>query len=263
MRAQPANSRLRIRVASAAFLFCSMAMSFASGAQSDDGLAGEAGAGAEAGAEAAANPSTSTASEADAVAEAPGAPPAAAPKTANEAYDLKVRAIEGKINDLKEQIWRAKAKLTLLTETVTGGLGSGASVAIVHQNDMGSAFVLREVHYFLDGAAIWQDSDETGLRLTDLRDKTVMTGNIVEGSHTLTVSMVYQGNGSGLFSYLDGYVFRVSDSFTFTAESGKVVKIRAVGYERGNFTTELTERPAIRFDADIEVDQRGGRRDDK
>lgn len=186
------------------------------------------------------------------------------PQTANEAYDIKVRAIEGKINDLKERIWRAKAKLTLLTEQVTGGLGSGASAVIVHQNTMGSAFLLTEAHYFLDGAAIWQDSDETGNRLTGERERLLFDGNLVEGSHTLTVNLVYRGNGTGVFSYLDGYTFRLQNSVNFTAEAGKVVTIRAIGYEDGDFfTTQMTDRPAIKFRQNIDQDQRAKLRSQK
>lgn len=181
----------------------------------------------------------------------------AGPQTANEAYDIKVRAIEGKINDLKERIWRAKAKLTLLTEQVTGGLGSGASAVIVHQNEMGGSFLLTEAHYFLDGAAIWQDSDESGSRLTEERERLLFDGNLVEGSHTLTVNLVYRGNGSGVFSYLDGYTFRLQKSVNFTAEAGKVVTIRAIGFEDGDFfTTQMTDRPAIKFRQNIDQDQR-------
>lgn len=194
---------------------------------------------------------------ADTVAQPAAAAPSSGPQTATEAYDVKVRAIEGKINDLKERIWRAKAKLTLLTEQVTGGLGSGASAVIVHQNEMGSAFLLTEAHYFLDGAAIWQDSDENGSRLTGERERLLFDGNLVEGSHTLTVNLVYRGNGNGVFSYLDGYTFRLQKSVNFTAEAGKVVTIRAIGFEDGDFfTTQMTDRPAIKFRQNIDQDQR-------
>lgn len=177
-------------------------------------------------------------------------------QTADEAYNLKVRELEGRINDLKEQIFRSKAKLTLLTEQVTGGLGTGASAVIVHDNQMGGNFLLTEAHYFLDGAPIWQEADETGIRLSEMKERQLFDGNLVEGSHTLTVQLVYKGNGSGVFSYLSGYTFRLKNALTFDAEPGKVITIRSVGYEKGNFTTELTDRPAVRFDTQVSEDQR-------
>lgn len=211
----------------------------------------------------AATPSADDATTAPEAAEptAPVATPDAAPsaedlQTADEAYTLKSRELEGRINDLKEQIFRSKAKLTLLTEQVTGGLGTGASAVIVHDNAMGGNFLLTEAHYFLDGAPIWQDTDEGGTRLTELKERQLFDGNLVEGSHTLTVQLVYKGNGSGVFSYLSGYTFRLKNALTFDAEPGKVITIRSVGYEKGNFTTELTDRPAVRFDTQVAEEQR-------
>jgi len=189
------------------------------------------------------------------------AAPAAAPSssdlaTAEQEYELQVKDLEGKVNDLKEQIFRSKAKLTLLTQAVTeGGLGQGARVVIVHKNDMGSNFVLTEVNYFLDGAPLWQDVDEEGKRLTAMKKHIVWEGNIVEGAHTLNVQMTYRGDGSGVFSYIQGYTFNLKDTHTFSAEPGKVVLIESVGYEQGTVITELTDRPAMRFDTKLTVNE--------
>ncbi len=176
--------------------------------------------------------------------------------TADEDYNLKMRELEEKVGELKEQIFRSKAKLQALTEQVMGGGPGGATVSIVHKNEMGPNFLLVEAQYFLDGALVWTEVDEVGKDLTEKRLVPVWEGNIVEGSHTLTVSLVYRGNGTGVFSYLSGYTFRLKDSITFSAEPGKVVSIQAVGFENGNFTTEMIERPAIRFDSNVAVDQR-------
>lgn len=177
-------------------------------------------------------------------------------QTADEAYNLKVREIEGRINDLKEQIHRSKSKLTLLTEQIAGGLGTGATVVIIHENKMGGNFLLTEAHYFLDGQPIWQETDETGETLSAQKQRPLLDGNLVEGSHTLTVQLVYKGNGSGVFSYMAGYTMTVRNALTFTAEPGKVMTIYATGYEKGNFTTELTERPAIMIKTELSEDQR-------
>ena len=184
---------------------------------------------------------------------APGteaAPPADAPPamTSDEEYNLKMRELEDMVGELKEQIFRSKAKLQLLAEQVAGGVGTGAKIVVVHKNAMGPNFLLTEVNYYLDGQPLWQEVDETGLKLTEKRELPVWDGNIVEGSHTLTVGMVYKGNGNGVFKYLAAYSWRTKDSVTFTAEPGKVVTIDSVGFEKGNFTTPLEERPAHRFD---------------
>ena len=174
--------------------------------------------------------------------------------TVDEEYAIKMRELENRVAEIKEQVFRSKAKLTLLTEQVQGGVGAGARILISHKNTMGPNFLLTEVNYFLDGTPLWQEVDAAGLKLTAQRDHPLWDGNIVEGSHTLTVSLAYKGNGSGVFQYLSGYTWRLKDSLTFTAEAGKVVAIDVVGFEQGNFTTEMTERPKIRFDQNVQVE---------
>ncbi len=185
------------------------------------------------------------------------APPSTAGmQTADQEYDLRLRELEGKINDLKDSIFRSKAKLTLLTEQVTGGLGGGSGLVILHKNDMGGAYLLTEAHYFLDGQELWQEVDDTGERLSERKEYSVFEGNIVEGSHTLTVNIRIQGNGSGIFSYMSGYTWNLKDSYTFSAEPGKRVKITTSVYESGNFTTEINDRPKIRFETEIEAQKK-------
>ena len=183
-------------------------------------------------------------------------PDPAAMQTADQEYNLRLRELEGKINDLKDSIFRSKAKLTLLTEQVTGGLGGGSGAVILHKNEMGGAYLLTEAHYFLDGQELWQEVDDTGERLSERKEYSVFEGNIVEGSHTLTVNIRIQGNGSGIFSYMSGYTWNLKDSYTFTAEPGKRVKITTSVFESGNFTTEINDRPKIRFETEVEAQKK-------
>ncbi len=165
-----------------------------------------------------------------------------------------MKQLESSIAELKEQIFRSKAKLTLLTEQVQGGNTTGARLVLAHKNQIGTNFLLVQVDYFLDGSPLWQEVDETGRRLTPKREHLLWDGNIVEGPHTLTVELKYKGNGTGAFQYLAGYQWKLKDAITFTAEPGKVVVIDTVAFEQGNLTTEMTERPRIRFDKQIRED---------
>jgi hypothetical protein len=181
---------------------------------------------------------------------------AAAPNTANEDYTLKMRELQDLVGELKEKIHRSKAKLDLLNDALVGGATTGSKLVVIHKNQMGANFLLTEVSYFLDGQPLWQEVDETGRKLTEMREHTVQDGSIVQGSHTLTVRLVYKGDGNGVFKYLAGYTWRLKDSITFNSEPGKVLTISTVGYEQGNFTTEMTERPKIRFDSNVASDTR-------
>src|SRR5207237_3458859 len=126
------------------------------------------------------------------------------------------KRLEERVNELKERIFRSKQRLAQLQEAVVGGVSSGAKCKIVHKNDMGSTFKLREIHYFLDGAPLRQEVD-SGDGLSNKATIDLFDGAILPGNHQITVNLVYQGFGYGVFSYLEGYQFKIRSSHTFTA----------------------------------------------
>ncbi len=171
-------------------------------------------------------------------------------------YAVRLRDLEQRINELKEQIFRSKARLSLLAETVLQGVVAGAQAVIVHENRMSSSYRLVKAVYALDGARIFSKADEEGT-LGERRDLDIYDGSIVPGEHTLTVNLEYRGNGYGIFSYLKGYRFRVRSNYSFTAPEGKAITIRVVGYEKGGPTAPLEERPAIRYIERIQATRHG------
>ena len=175
----------------------------------------------------------------------PGAEPAAAPMDAGT-YAVRLRDLEQRINELKEQIFRSKARLSLLAETVLSGTIAGAQATLVHENRMSSSYKLVKAVYALDGAPIFNKADENG-ELGERESFDVYNGAIVPGEHILTVNLEYRGHGYGIFSYLQGYRFKVRSNYSFTAPEGRGVTIRVVGYEKGGPTAPLEERPAIRY----------------
>jgi hypothetical protein len=191
-------------------------------------------------------PSTSGAPPADA-AGAPAAP-AAGGGADSGAYTVRLRSLEKNVNELKEQIFRTKARLNLLKETVLGGVLGASRAVIHHKNEMGSSFRLTKAAFALDGVQIAAKS-EGGL--ADMQEFDVYNGAIQPGSHTLSVALTYQGNGFGVFSYLKGYKFNVKSSHTFVAGESKTTNITVVGYEKGNITTQLSDKPAIDFRVNV------------
>ncbi len=184
-----------------------------------------------------------------AAASASAGPPGA--QTADEAFDTRVKTLEEQVVDLKEKIYRSKARLLLLQETVLGGdLSTGARAVLFHRNEMGSSFVLESVAYALDGAPIFTQVNEDG-ELDKQEEFEIFNGRIVPGQHQVAVRLVYRGNGYGVFSYLEGYRFKVQSSYTFNAEGGKVTSVRVVGFEKGGITADLKDRPAVRYDIEV------------
>ena len=180
---------------------------------------------------------------------APADPAGAAGGTADSgAYTVRLRGLEKNVNELKEQIFRTKARLNLLKETVLGGVIGASRALIHHKNEMGSSFRLIKAAFALDGVQIAAKSEGN---LAELQEFDVYNGAIQPGSHTLSVALTYQGNGFGVFSYLKGYKFNVKSSHTFVAGESKSTNITVVGYEKGNITTQLSDKPAIDFRVNV------------
>ena len=194
-------------------------------------------------------PDTSTETPREA-ATTPATPAAGAPIDAGT-YAVRLRDLEQRINELKEQIFRSKARLSLLAETVLEGVVGGGQAVIIHENRMSEGFKLVRVVYALDGAPIFTKADEEG-SLGEQKEFEVYNGSIVPGEHTLTVSLEYRGHGYGVFSYLKGYRFKVRSTYTFAVPEGRVATVVVVGYEKGGPTTPLEERPAVRYIERIE-----------
>ena len=174
------------------------------------------------------------------------APPAAGAAADGGAYTVRLRALERNVNDLKEQVFRTRARLNLLKETVLGGVIGASRCVIKHKNEMGASFRLIKAVYALDGVQIFNKADDTG-RLSEMTEFDVYNGAIQPGSHTLSVQFVYQGYGFGVFSYLKGYKFKASSSHTFVAADNKATVVVVVGYEKGGMATNMEDKPAVEF----------------
>ena len=179
----------------------------------------------------------------------PAGAQAPAPAPVDEPYNLRLRNIEERVNDLKEKVFQSKARIIQLQEVVLHGAISGAKAVIIHKNEMGGTFRLSRLQYALDGAPIY-NRVATGEELEAAEEIEIFNGSIAPGNHQLSLYLEYTGSGYGVFSYLKGYTFKVKSSQMITAEEGKLTLVRVVGFEKGNITTELKDRPAVRYEID-------------
>lgn len=162
----------------------------------------------------------------------------------SEVYGERLDGLQAEVNDLKDRIFRSKARLSVLKETVLHGVLAGSRIIMAHRNLMSSQFKLVKMTYALDGAQIFARSDDSGA--LDAEDELIVfDGNLVPGQHTITVEFEYKGVGFGIFSYLNGYTFEARSNHTFAAPENGALKLLSVGFERGNLTTEMKDRPAV------------------
>jgi len=180
------------------------------------------------------------------------APAAAAAPAGIESVppNMRLRNLEQRVDALKEQAWRVKARVGMLKEAVLGG-GIGARATITHLNKMGGSFRMSRLIYALDGQQVFSRIDEDTSTLNDMKSVEIFAGPIAPGNHTISVLVEYHGNGYGVFAYLKQYKFTVRSSHTFTATEGKETQVNVEGYENGGLTTQLRDRPAIDFKVNV------------
>lgn len=183
----------------------------------------------------------------------PAAPAADAPAEGGmdgATYAVRLRDLEQKIDELKEQIRRSHTRLSLLSDTILSGGGSGSRAVISFRNELSDAFRVTRALFVLDGAVQYNKQDQSGA-LAEQSKIPIYNGSIPPGDHTLQVLINLQGHGYGVFSYLRGYKFEVRSSHSFTAVEGKSTVLEVMAYEKGGVTTPLEERPAIRYNENV------------
>jgi hypothetical protein len=248
----------------------------ATDAKATAGAAGGAATPAPAAAPAAATPAATSAAggaatatagaAAPATAAAPAASTTAAPAAAAAAgagldgstYVVRLRDLEQRIDELKEQIRRSHTRLSLLSDTILSGGVGGARAEISFRNDISNAFRLAGAVFVLDGVVQYnkQDDSESGL-LASQKEIPIFSGAIPPGDHTMQVALKLHGYGYGVFSYLRSYKFEVKSSHAFTITEGKTVSLEVVAWEKGDVTTPLEQRPAIRFTENLKTGASG------
>lgn len=178
----------------------------------------------------------------------PGSEAAAAakPKLDGATYAVRLRDLEARVDDLKEQIRRSHTRLSLLSDTILSGGVGGARASIIFQNDMSGAFRLTRALFVLDGAVQYNKQDDSGA-LSAQKQIPIFKGSISPGDHTLQVLLRLRGHGYGVFSYLRGYQFEVKQSHSFSVTEGKEVDLDVIAWEKGGVTTPLEQRPAVRY----------------
>jgi hypothetical protein len=183
-----------------------------------------------------------------AAASSPGVPPAGAAKPTLDGatYAVRLRDLEARVDELKEQIRRSHTRLSLLSDTILSGGAGGARASIIFQNDMSGAFRVTRALFVLDGAVQYNKQDDTGA-LSGQKQIPIFKGSISPGDHTLQVLIRLRGHGYGVFSYLRGYQFEVKQSHSFTVTEGKQVDLDVIAWEKGGVTTPLEQRPAVRY----------------
>lgn len=165
-------------------------------------------------------------------------------------YAVRLRDLEARVDELKEQIRRSHSRLALLSDTILSGGAAGSRAEIVFRNELSSAFRVTRALVIVDGAIQYNRQDDTGA-LADQKEIPIFSGAIQPGDHTVQLKVNLRGNGYGVFTYLRGYNFEVTSAHSFTAVEGKALTVVATALEKGGVTTPLEQRPSVQWEEKI------------
>jgi hypothetical protein len=179
------------------------------------------------------------------------APPTGAPASApskpvmdGPTYAVRLRDLEARVDELKDQIRRSHTRLALLSDTIMSGGAAGSRADVEFDNEMSNAFRLVRALFVIDGTVQYNRQDESGA-LADQKTIPIFSGSVPPGDHTVQVLLSFQGNGYGVFTYLKGYHFEVKSSHSFTSVEGRTLSLTATAIEKGGVTTPLEQRPSV------------------
>jgi hypothetical protein len=172
-------------------------------------------------------------------------------------YSVRLRDLEARVDELKDQIRRSHTRLALLSDTILSGGAAGSRAEVLFKNEMSSAFRLTRALFVVDGAVQYNRADDTGA-LADQKEIPIFSGSIPPGDHTVQVVLNFQGNGYGVFTYLRGYKFEVKSAHSFTSVEGKTLSLISTALEKGGVTTPLEQRPTIEWSEKIGALGAGG-----
>lgn len=161
-------------------------------------------------------------------------------------YSVRLRDLEQRVDELKDQIRRSHTRLAMISDTILSGGAAGSRAEVEFKDEMSSAFQLTHALFVIDNQIQYNKQDDSGA-LADQKDIPIYTGSVPPGDHTIQVALTFQGNGYGVFSYLRGYKFEVKSSHSFTAVEGKALTVTATAFEKGGVTTPLEQRPTIEW----------------
>ncbi len=157
-------------------------------------------------------------------------------------YDVRLRDNQARVEEIADKIRRLRIQLALLSG-VSSIPPAAARLEIEIDNEMTRAFRLVHARVVVDDV-VQLDKPDSGGDLAR-QNKLPIAAAAVPGNHTVRAVMTYRGEGFGIFTYLRGYTFELTSSYTFAVGEGKTARVVGTAYEGGDETTPLQQRPRL------------------
>jgi hypothetical protein len=119
-----------------------------------------------------------------------------------------------------------------------------APVTVTFTDQLSAWLRLTQLRVFVDGKRVTDQHNEAGIAATAAT--TVWSGSLFPGAHQIRVETVYFGKSNGLFSYMEGYRFRVPAMEVVQLVDGKSTRVDAVAFDKGALQ-QWENRPGMRM----------------
>jgi hypothetical protein len=169
---------------------------------------------------------------------------------AQEPKALKKRVFSrDKINDLKESVLDQKTQMLLFKHLIRkeGINASFPVVQIAFVSEMSSRYEIYSMVYEVDGERVYSYTVDDIAAATGANKISEYNGSLAPGNHTLKVQVVFRGNETGIFSYLNDYKITTQGQVSFELEKNTSTKIEIVAYEKGWILTDFKDRPDLKI----------------
>lgn len=142
---------------------------------------------------------------------------------------------------LREEELVRQRVLEYLDSMVASGAIPGSELVVRQSSGLGESFAVEAVYYTLDGQPFLQDPGKGE------GERVLLKRKVVPGPHTLEVSAVIKGRGSGSFAHLNNYVIRVKGEESFLLDSGRRYSALIRLEDRGGVLTPFEMRAGIQI----------------
>jgi hypothetical protein len=153
---------------------------------------------------------------------------------------------ERQVTELKDSVYKAKARLRELEEAVLRGKINGSKALIDFDNQAEGFFSFSAAEFYLDDQLI-QKVDGEG-RKKPLDKIRVFDGAIPSGDHVLRAKILYRGSDRSIytaFPYFKDHKFELTLNEKFGADYRKTTVVKLTALDKGYFKTDVKERLSL------------------
>ena len=147
--------------------------------------------------------------------------------------------------ELKDKVLNRKLQLSLVKQIIrTEDLDTQyPKLQFQFVNEMSNRYLLQSLEFFVGDSKVYSYfSDKNEEKKIKKQQHDV---NLPPGKHSIRVVAVYNGNDTGVFSYLSDYKVRSEGSIEVEVQKGEDQVLKIKGFEKGGILTDFKERPAI------------------